>query len=87
VVTPGVDDGSWLVIPTSTGGRQAFVLDVIDGANLQRTYIPQGEVTEVGDHVYVNSDVVGYDVTVTAYPDPVLGANAQSWNSALATAA
>lgn len=82
-VAQTVTDGSVLVIPTNTGGRQAFVLDVIDGANLQRTFIPQGEVTEVGDHVYVNSDPIGYEVTISAYPDATLAANAKVWNTAL----
>lgn len=85
LVTPGAQDGSFLVIPTNTGGRQSFVIDVVDGAELIRTYIPQGEVTEVGDHVYVNSDPVGYEVTITAYPDSVLAANAKVWATALKT--
>jgi hypothetical protein len=82
-VTAGEDDGSVIILPTSTGGRQAFVLDVVDGIYLTRTYIPQGEVTEVGDLVYVNSDPVGYDVTISAYPDVDLGASAKVWSTAL----
>ena len=82
-VTSTVTDGSFVVIPTNTGGRQSFIVDVIDGAELIRTYIPQGEVTDVGDHVYVNSDPVGYDCTITAYPDTTLGANAKVWATAL----
>lgn len=85
VITSTAADGSFLVIPTSTGGRQAFVVDVVDGAELIRTYLPQAEVTEVGDHVYVNSDPVGYEVTITAYPDSALGANAKVWATALKT--
>jgi len=84
-VTQVATDGNFLILPTSTGGRQSFVLDVIDGAELRRTYIPQGEVTEVGDLVYVGTDPIGYDVTVTAYPDSVLGANARVWATALKT--
>jgi hypothetical protein len=84
-VVPGATDGSFVIVPTSTGGRKSFVLDVIDGSELLRYYIPQGEVTEVGDHVYVNSDPVGYEVTVSAYFDTVIGANAKAWATALKT--
>jgi hypothetical protein len=34
-----------------------------------RTYIPAGEVTEVGDKVYASGEPVGYEITITAYPD------------------
>lgn len=51
--------------------RRAFVFDVLDGANNQiRIYIPLGEVTERGDVVYKSDDLVGYPLTVSAYPGP-----------------
>jgi hypothetical protein len=84
-ITSTVTDGNFVIIPTSTGGRQSFVIDVIDGAELIRTYVPQGEVTEVGDHVYVNSDAVGYEVTLTAYPDTTISGNAKVWATSLKT--
>lgn len=84
-VTSTATDGNFIVVPTSTGGRQSFVVDVIDGAELIRVYVPQGEVTEVGDRVYVNTDPVGYDVTLTAYPDTTLGGSAKVWATALKT--
>jgi hypothetical protein len=84
-VTTAVSEGNFLVIPSATGGRHAFILDVIDGAELLRTYVPQGEVTEVGDVVYSNGEPIGYEVTVTAYPDPTLGASAKTWSTALKT--
>lgn len=84
-VTQTATDGSFVVIPTSTGGRQCFVVDVIDGAELMRVFIPSGEVTEVGDHVYVNSDPIGYEVTLTAYPDTTTGGNAKVWSTSLKT--
>jgi len=73
------------VIPSSTGGRQSFILDVVDGAELLRTYIPQGEVTEVGDVVYASGSAIGYEVTITAYPDTTLGASAKTYATALKT--
>lgn len=60
-------DGSIKIDPSKTGGKQSFVIDVIDGEFIKRTYIPSGEVTEVGDMTYSNGDPIGYEVTLTAY--------------------
>lgn len=82
-VTAGAADGSFVVVPTATGGRKSFVLDVIDGAELLRAYVPQGEVTEVGDRVYQNGEAIGYEVTLTAYADAGIGGSAKVWATAL----
>jgi hypothetical protein len=84
-VTSTVTDGNFVIIPTATGGRQSFVVDVVDGAELIRTYLPQAEVSEVGDRVYVNSEAIGYEVTITAYPDATISASAKVWATALKT--
>lgn len=60
--------GSIVIVPARTGGRKSYVIDVIDGDEFIRTYIPAGEITEVGDIVYQNGEPIGYEVTVTAYP-------------------
>lgn len=52
-----------------SGTRQAWILNVLDGDNKQRVVIPDGEVTDQGDVVYVNGEAIQYDVTITAYPD------------------
>jgi hypothetical protein len=52
-----------------TPDRRAFAFDILDGANNQiRLYIPSGEVTTRGDVVYKSDDLVGYPLTVSAYP-------------------
>jgi hypothetical protein len=84
-VTAAAADGSFVIVPTSTGGRKSFVIDVIDGAELERVYIPQGEVTEVGDKVYANGEPIGYECTVTAYADATIGGSAKVWATALKT--
>jgi hypothetical protein len=84
-VTQAASDGSWVIVPSATGGRRSFVIDVVDGSNLLRIYIPQGEVTEVGEVTYSNGDPIGYEVTITAYPDATTGGNAKVWNTALKT--
>lgn len=86
-VTSATSDGSFVIVPTNTGGRKSFIIDVVDGAELERVYIPQGEVTEVGDKVYAGGEAIGYEVTVTAYPDATLGGSAKVYATALKTAA
>lgn len=48
----------------------AWVIDMVmrDGT-LNRIVIPDGKISEVGDVTYSDSDLVAYDVTVTAFPD------------------
>jgi hypothetical protein len=82
--TVDTSDGSIVVIPAGTGGRHTFVLDVIDGTSRIRTWIPQGEVTEIGDQVYSNGEPIGYEITLTAYPDATIGGSAVKWYSDLA---
>lgn len=84
-VTAASTDGSFVIVPTSTGGRKSFIFDVLDGSELRRIYVPQGEVTEVGDVVYVNGEPIGYEVTVTAYADSTIGGSAKVWATALKT--
>jgi len=84
-VTSASLEGNFLIVPSSTGGRKSFILDVVDGAQLLRTYIPQGEVTEVGDVVYASGSAIGYEVTITAYPDTTLAASAKTYATALKT--
>lgn len=85
-VTQTATDGSWVIVPTATGGRRSFIIDVVDGSELRRIYIPQGEVTEVDDVTYANGEAIGYNVTITAYPDTTLSGNAKVWATALKTA-
>jgi hypothetical protein len=55
--------------PTSTGGRKSFVIDVVDGEIVERTYIPAGEITAVGERTLASGEAIGYNVTITAYAD------------------
>lgn len=64
-VTTGALDGD----PTKSGGRKSFVIDIVDGDIVERTYIPAGEVTSVGERVLASGEAVGYNVTITAYAD------------------
>jgi hypothetical protein len=64
-LTSGELDGD----PRATGGRKSFVIDVIDGSSIERTYIPAGEITAVGERTLASGEAIGYTVTITAYAD------------------
>ena len=61
--------GAANIDPRETGGRKMFVIDVIDGTNIERTYIPAGEVTSIGERTLASGEAIGYEVTITAYAD------------------
>lgn len=64
----GAADGSVQVTGTQ-GYRGAWVVHVIDGTDLRRIVIPDGQVTERDDVSYVNGDATAYGVTIDCYPD------------------
>lgn len=66
--TVDTSDGSIAVLPANTGGRKSYIIDVIDGDDFIRTYVPEGEIIDVGDQVYANGEPIGYEVTVNCYP-------------------
>ena len=77
-------DGSIVVDPTREHPHRSYIIDVIDGDELIRTYIPDGQVTEVGDQVYQAGAPIGYEVTITAYDNVTLGGAAKKWYASLA---
>lgn len=59
--------GKISLVPTATGGRKSFVLDVVDGADLVRHYVPTGEILSVEAQQIQNGEAIAYGITVTAY--------------------
>jgi hypothetical protein len=57
------------VNPSATGGKKSFVFNTVDGTSVHRTYVATGEVLSVEAVKSANGEVIGYGVTVTAYPD------------------
>lgn len=82
-VTQTVSEGSYEINAEAQDEGHDFVIDVVDGAELERVHIPRGFVTEVGDKVYANGSAIGYEVTIEGELDSVLGYNAKVWATAL----
>lgn len=85
-VTPSTADGSF---EYSVVNREpaAYVLDVIDGAELIRLHFPRGVVSSVGEITLANTEAIGYEVTIQAEFDSTAGYNFKSWLTALKTPA
>ena len=67
-VTQSAPHGTYTITPGSTGGIKAFVLEIIDGTQIKRIGVAQGELVERGETVYGIEDAVGYECTVVATP-------------------
>jgi hypothetical protein len=55
--------------------QKSYVFEVKDDDARIRIYVPKGQVIEVGDVTYNDTDVIGYQVTIEAFKDATLNAN------------
>jgi len=78
-------EGAIVVDPTRERPHRSYIIDVIDGDEVIRTYIPDGQVTEVGDQVYQAGAPIGYEITITAYDNAAIGGVATKWYASLDT--
>lgn len=50
--------------------ERSWVIDMILRGNIaKRVVIPRGKVSEMGDVVYKDNEVIGYELTITCLPD------------------
>lgn len=64
--TTGVDTRT---VKSPVSDPRAFVFELKDGGVVtKRRHVPSGEVSEVGDIVDSEGNVVAYDITVSVYP-------------------
>lgn len=70
-VTPDSGTGEYQFAETASPApdRRSWIFDVVDGQTMERFYVPQGEVSDRSDVTFQNSEMAGYEITVTAYPD------------------
>ena len=71
-VTQTATEGTYTINPGATSGRKAWVFEVIDGAEIKRIGIAEGEITEIGETTYATGEPIGYEITLTAYSQPVV---------------
>lgn len=66
-----------------TRTASSYVLDVIDGSELIRLYVPRGVVSEVSEVTFANTELVGWGVTLDLELDSTKGYNFRTWMTAL----
>lgn len=81
-VTQTVSEGSFQYTVASRG-HNSYIIDMIDGSELIRDYVPYGIVTSVGAITLSNGDPVGYEVTVEGELDTTKLYNFKRWATAL----
>lgn len=85
VVTQSSTDGKWVVDAEAARVQKRVILDVVHGARAHRIAIPRAVVTEIGDQVFAFGQPVGWEVTVEAERDAVVGGHFIEWDSAFKT--
>lgn len=51
-------------------GRFLYVFEILlTGNKVKRIVVPNGEITEVGDVVYKDGEPIGYEITLSCFPD------------------
>lgn len=68
-VTGAIATGITTKVNSADLTEKAWVIDMVTREAVTRIVVPNGKVTEIGEITYSDSDVIGYDVTVTAFPD------------------
>ena len=69
-----------------TRSAKSYVVDVIDGAELIRVYIPRGVVASVGEIQFAGTDAIGYEVTIECELNTAGTYNLKTWMTALKSA-
>lgn len=69
-VTGNLKTGIHVKATADEAGEFSWVVEMImRGGVVKRIVLPSAKITEVGDVVYKDNDVIGYETTLTAFPD------------------
>lgn len=68
-VTVDADDQITVKKNKNVPPHASWIIDVFDGDRLNRTVVPDGQITEIGDIQKVHSDTIAYKVTVECFED------------------
>jgi hypothetical protein len=71
-VTQSATEGTYVQTVGATKGRHAFVFDVVDGGEIMRKVIAEGEIFKGEGISYANGSAVGYPCELVAYTDPIV---------------
>lgn len=83
-VTQTSDEGSW-EYKVENRAPDDYILDVIDGSELLRLYVPRGVVASVGEVTFANQSGVGWQVTLDCELDSAKGYSLKGWSTGLGT--
>lgn len=84
-VTQTATEGEYVVDAHKVRAKFPWVLHVIDGSELERIYIPQGEVIELGEQTLANTSAIGHQITIEAHRDETIGGHFKTWSTRLKT--
>jgi len=57
-------------VKSSLPDEMAWVFDIATrNSGVRRIVIPDGGITEIGEVAYTDEDAIGYEITITPYPD------------------
>lgn len=63
-------DGITVNVNAKEVPETAWVIDtILRGGAAQRLVVPRGKISEMGDVVYKDNEVIGYEVTISCLPD------------------
>jgi hypothetical protein len=69
-VTGSLEAGIKIVVNADEMKECAWVIDtILKGGYAKRIVIAKAKITEIGEIVYKDNEAIGYEVTLTAYPD------------------